>query len=121
MGHFRRRVLPGLGTALILANCFCSVYAQSMAIDGRQLFLDARKGGCAACHPVPGDTSATGKSRIGPDLAGIKARYPDRAQLREVIWDLSGRLPGTIMPPYGKHRILTEAEIDAVVRYLETL
>jgi sulfur-oxidizing protein SoxX len=121
MGHFRRRILPGLGTAIVLANCFSSVYAQTLAIDGRKLFLDTHKGGCAACHPVPGDPSITVRARIGPDLAGIKARYPDRAQLRAVIWDLSGRLPGTIMPPYGKHRILTETEIDAIVRYLEML
>ena len=106
---------------LMLACCCFTVSAQTAAVDGRQLFLDVRKGNCAACHQVPGDSSIAGKSRIGPELAGIKQRYSDRALLRAAIWDLSEKIPGTIMPPYGKHRILTETEIDAVVRYLETL
>ncbi|MEO8103495.1 MAG: sulfur oxidation c-type cytochrome SoxX [Betaproteobacteria bacterium] len=85
------------------------------------MILDARKGNCVACHYVPGIPSVPVKGALGPDLSEIRKRYPDRGQLRAAIWDLSERLPNTIMPPYGKHRILAEAEIDAVVRYLESL
>lgn len=106
---------------MILASLSCSVSAQHGSIDGRALFADVRKGNCVACHQSPGDSLATGKIRIGPDLSGIKGRYPDRALLRAIIWDQSEKLPNTVMPPYGKHRILTEAEIDAVVGYLESL
>ena len=120
MAIFRRLILSGSGAALVLASFFCSVSAQTTKFDGRQLFLDPRKGNCAACHPISGDSS-TGKGRIGPDLAGVKGRYPDRTQLRAAVWDLSATLPNTIMPPYGKHRVLTEIEIDAVVQYLESL
>jgi sulfur-oxidizing protein SoxX len=42
-------------------------------------------------------------------------------RLRNVVWDSSKTLPNTIMPPYGKHRILTDVEIDAILTYLETL
>jgi cytochrome c5 len=30
-------------------------------------------------------------------------------------------VPNTIMPPYGKNRILSDDEIDALVIYLETI
>ena len=106
-------------TALMFVSVFGGVSAQTATVDGRAIFLDARKGNCAACHQVRGDPAVSGKSRLGPDLTGNNARFPDRSQLRAAIWDLSAKLPGTIMPPYGKHRILTEGEIDALVRYLE--
>lgn len=106
---------------LVFASVIVAAIGQTKQIDGRELFTDVRKGNCVACHQIPGDSLASGKIRIGPDLAGIKARYPDRARLRAAVWDQSETLPNTIMPPYGKHRILTETEIDAVVGYLETL
>jgi sulfur-oxidizing protein SoxX len=90
-------------------------------IDGRAIFIDERKGNCAACHKVPNDAAIKSQSNIGPALEAVKARHPDRAKLRDAIWDLSRTKPNTIMPPYGKHRILTEAEIDALVTYLETI
>lgn len=86
---------------------------------GRALFLDPGKGNCASCHQAPADPAIKSTSRIGVPLAGIKSQYPDRARLRAIIWDLSATIPDTIMPPYGRHRILTEAEIDALLRYLD--
>jgi L-cysteine S-thiosulfotransferase len=90
-------------------------------INGREIFIDERKGNCAACHKVPNDTAIASQSNIGPALQAVKARFPDRAKLREAIWDYSKLKPTTIMPPYGKHRILTDAEIDALVIYLESI
>ncbi len=110
-----------IGTALIFAALASSARAQPAAIDGRELFLDPRKGNCHACHPIPNSKTIPGAARVGPDLAAIKDRYRDRDRLRAAIWDLSLTLPNTVMPPYGKHRILIEGEIDAIVRYLETL
>jgi sulfur-oxidizing protein SoxX len=31
------------------------------------------------------------------------------------------RNPDTVMPPFGKHRILTGEEIDLIVDYIQTL
>ena len=99
--------------------------AQTSAQNARALFMDERKGNCAACHKLPGDTTINSISNLGPALVNLKKLYPDRAKLRAVIWDLGQAGPNsnanTIMPPYGKNRILTEAEIDALVRYLETM
>ena len=98
--------------------------AQTAPLDGRALFVDQRKGNCAACHKTPTDALLKSASTIGPPLESIKQKYAtpaDRVRLREAIRDLSNNNPETIMPPYGKHRILTEVEINAIVVYLETL
>ncbi|MEQ1516239.1 MAG: sulfur oxidation c-type cytochrome SoxX [Usitatibacteraceae bacterium] len=98
--------------------------AQVSPQHGRALFVSERKGNCIACHRTPGDSAAKGVANIGMPLESIKQKYPapaDRARLRSAIWDMGKLKPDTIMPPYGKHHILTETEIDAIVAYLETL
>ncbi len=96
-------------------------HAQTIANEGRALFIDARRGNCTACHQLPNDPAVKSVSTLGPVLAGLKARFPERARLRAAIWDQGANKPGTSMPPYGKHRILNEAEIDKLVSYLEAL
>jgi L-cysteine S-thiosulfotransferase len=117
------RFCAGLFLIVIAASICRLADAQTPAsnppLDGRSIFIDEKKGNCAACHKVPNDTELKSQSNLGPPLQAVKARYPDDAKLRESIWDLSKTKPNTIMPPYGKNRILTEAEIDALIRYLE--
>ena len=115
-----RNRASGLATLFLLAGPLAAV-AQSTPRDGQSLFVDERKGNCAACHQVPGDAQIKSISRIGPALADIKARYPDRAKLRELIWNAGKFNANTIMPPYGKHHLLSDAEIDTLVVYVETL
>jgi len=88
---------------------------------GRALAHHQEKGNCLACHRMPLDPGAETLANIGPALSDIKRRYPDRAALRAQIWDASAKNPETIMPPYGRHRILTEAEIDLVTDYVHGL
>ena len=45
----------------------------------------------------------------------MKVRYPDRDVLRAQISDAAVKNPDTRMPPFGRNRILTEAEIDLSV------
>lgn len=85
---------------------------------GRELAFTRSKGNCLACHAIEGGELA---GNYGPPLVVMKARFPDRAVLRAQIWDASERMPNTRMPPYGRHRILTEEEIDLVVDFLLTL
>jgi L-cysteine S-thiosulfotransferase len=94
--------------------------AQANVEAGRQLTFDPRKGNCLDCHQFPSDARATTRATVGPALANIKPRFPDRAALTALIKDASIRNADTVMPPYGKHRILTDHEIDAVVAYLLT-
>jgi sulfur-oxidizing protein SoxX len=51
----------------------------------------------------------------------MKARFPDKKAMRDQIWDATVRNPNTMMPPFGKHKILTEKELDKVVDYIYTL
>ena len=85
---------------------------------GKEAAWDRRKGNCLACHMM-GDGVSPGD--IGPPLIAMKARFPDRAKLRAQIWDATASNPGSRMPPFGKHKALSETEIDAIVDYLYTL
>jgi len=58
---------------------------------------------------------------IGPALVAMKYRYPDKAKLREQIYDSTKANPNSIMPPFGKHGALSDAEIDAITEYVYTL
>lgn len=85
---------------------------------GGCLAQDVRKGNCLACHLIAGG-NITGN--IAPPLAGMQARFPDKAALRAQVWDSTVANPNTTMPPFGRHKILGEKEIDDVVEFLLTL
>ena len=110
--------------ALVLASLALapvgSVSAQdkSMVEQGKEIAFDRKKGNCLACHQIEGGTMA---GNIGPPLVAMKARFPDKSKLRAQIWDSTTNNPNTMMPPFGRHDILTEDEIDKVVEYIYTL
>jgi len=85
---------------------------------GQDIAFNNRKGNCLACHAVPGDPKAVTNANIGPPLIAMKARFPDKNKLREQIWDATKANPYSPMPPYGKHQILTEQELDKVLDYV---
>src|ERR1700738_4152978 len=92
--------------------------AQSAAAEGQKIAFDRGKGNCLTCHEIKGgDLPGT----IGPALKDIKSRYPDRNDLVAILTDETKRNPQTVMPPFGRNRILTEQEINAVVDFLQTL
>ena len=86
--------------------------------DGRQLVTERAKGNCLACHAVA-DGQLPGN--IGPPLLAMRARFPEREVLREQIWDATDRNPDSRMPPFGRHGILTDQEIEQIIDYLYTL
>src|SRR3954449_6865789 len=92
--------------------------AQSSVSEGQKLAFDRSKGNCLTCHEIKGgDLPGT----IGPALKDIKSKYPDRSELVAIISDETKRNPQTVMPPFGRNRLLTEQEINAVVDFLQTL
>jgi len=110
----------------ILFSLIASLGLATMAFadeqaDGRSLAFDKKKGNCLACHAIPGDPKAEAAGNIGPPLVNMKARYPDRAKLRAKIWDATVTNPDTVMPPFGRNKILTEKEIDLVTDYVQGL
>ena len=90
-------------------------------MPGQAIAFDNKKGNCLACHSIPGDPKADTMANIAPPLVAMKSRYPDRAKLRDQIWDASKANPRTSMPPFGKHKIVTEQELDKIVDYIQSL
>lgn len=86
--------------------------------EGRAIAHDQLRGNCLACHRIPGDPTAVTAATLGPVLENLARRFPGRAALRAQVADAGARNPDTIMPLYGRHRILTDREIDQVVDYL---
>lgn len=120
-----RRLLSGLGTLVLAALVAVLVPAAgtlaqqaSAAEEGKQIAFDRRKGNCLACHMI-GDGDLAGN--IGPPLLAMQQRFPDKAVLRAQVWDATVKNPHSVMPPFGRNRILTEEEIDKIVDYLYTL
>ncbi len=85
---------------------------------GKAVSVDRKKGNCLACHAMD-DGALPGN--IGPPLVSMKLRYPDKAKLRDQIWDATKRNPNSIMPPFGRHKMLSEEEIDNITDYIYTL
>ena len=92
--------------------------AQTNVVEGQKLAFDRAKGNCLSCHEIKGGDLP---GSIGPALRDIKSKYPDRADLVAILTDESRRNPLTAMPPFGRNRILTEQEINAIVDFLQTL
>jgi L-cysteine S-thiosulfotransferase len=112
--------IPALAVALLIGvAAFASPGgAQSAVAEGQKLAFDRGKGNCLTCHEIKGgDFPGT----VGPALKDIKSKYPDRNELVAIVSDETKRNPQTVMPPFGRNRILTEKEIDAVVDFLQTL
>jgi sulfur-oxidizing protein SoxX len=51
----------------------------------------------------------------------MKARFPEKAKLRAQIWDATKANPNSMMPPFGKHEVLSDKEIDAITEWVWTL
>jgi sulfur-oxidizing protein SoxX len=113
-------LLQALAVAFLIGTTACpgAAHAQSAAAEGQKIAFDRGKGNCLTCHDIKGgDLPGT----IGPPLKDLKSKYPDRNDLVAIVSDETKRNPQTVMPPFGRNRILTEQEINTVVDFLQTL
>lgn len=85
---------------------------------GRQIAFDRAKGNCVSCHVIAG---AESPGSIGPVLTAIQTRFPSKRELAKQIWDPTVRNPDAVMPPFGRHEILTPKEFADVVSFVWTL
>lgn len=90
----------------------------SVADQGKSIAFNRKKGNCLACHKMKGGKL---EGNIGPELINIKARYPNKETLHAQIWDATVNNPNTMMPPFGKYKILSEEEVDKVVEFIHSL
>jgi len=115
---FTRKSLLFVALAVGLAAMSAPAAAQSGVADGKKLAFDRGKGNCLVCHIIKGGEYP---GTLGPELVDIKSKYPNREELVAIIFDETKRNPLTVMPPFGRNRILTAKEIDAIVDFLQTL
>ena len=127
MQHFARKLfVSALTLAALTGTLLVSAISPAIAADkemsviekGKAVAVDRKKGNCLACHAM-GDGKLPGD--IGPPLVSMKLRYPDKSKLRDQIWDATRKNGNSIMPPFGKHRMLSEEQIDQIVEYVYTL
>ncbi|GMR08789.1 MAG: sulfur oxidation c-type cytochrome SoxX [Gammaproteobacteria bacterium] len=107
-----------VGSLAIAPELFAAEKKMTPAQKGKKVAESRKKGNCFACHAYEGVTMP---GNIGPPLVAMKARYPDKAKLRAQVWDATKANPGTSMPPFGRHEILSEKDIDYLVEWLYTL
>ena len=112
------RFLAALAVYVVLSGGALYGADSSPLEQGKSIAYDRGSGNCLACHAMD-DGELPGN--VAPPLLQMKLRFPDRAVLREQIWDPTIRNPQSVMPPYGRNMILTEQQLDLVVDYLYTL
>lgn len=89
--------------------------------SGLELFVQKDKGNCIACHQLPAGAGPATRADVGPALDGTRMRALGKPALRDLLVDPAKANPATLMPPYGRHRILEPAEIDKLVEFLNAL
>ena len=82
-----------------------AAYAQSGVADGKKLAFDRGKGNCLVCHVIKGGENP---GTLGPELVDLKSKYPNREELVEIVFDETKRNPLSVMPPFGRNRILND-------------
>ncbi len=105
------------GYMMLVAGIPMTALSEQTA-KGKALATQRSKGNCLACHVIA-DGELPGN--IGPPLFAMKARFPDPEILRKQIWDATSNNPDSRMPPFGRHGILSDEEIDLIIQYLFTL
>ena len=105
-------------TAALALTPISTASAETAIEKGKALSFDRKLGNCLACHAMDDGKLAC---NIGPPLISMKLRYPDKAKLRAQIWDATEMNGNTIMPPFGKHNMLSEEQIDLITDYVYTL
>lgn len=110
-----------IALAALAALAFACASARAQAPGGARIFVDPQKGNCIACHQVSDPAAPKTRSDVGPRLEGARMRAIGRDRLRALLTDPMANNPETMMPPYGRHRILDASEIDRVIDYLYAL
>ena len=105
-------------TAIIFTLCLGNTAQSSDIEEGKKLTFDRKKGNCLACHMMD-DGELAGNN--GPPLIAMKARFPNKQDLFDQIWDPTENDPNSFMPPFGKHGAISKTEINKIIEYLYTL
>ncbi len=108
--------ITGLGLASTTVNAAGS--SKTDIEKGQEIAFSRKKGNCLACHNIKGGKLP---GNIAPPLIAMQQRFPDKAKLRAQIFDSTVANPNSIMPPFGRHKILSDKEIDLVAEFIHQL
>jgi len=86
-------------------------------MDAVKIMINPNIGNCTACHAIPAAPQLVAGD-VGPPFIGMKGRFPDFAKLKAAIADQKVFSPETIMPPFGRNKILTPEQIDVIAQYI---
>ena len=78
---------------IIFLGISSHVYADAIK-KGKKLAFERKKGNCLACHLIE-DGELAGNA--GPPLLAMKARFPNKKDLFNKIWDATKSNPHTFM------------------------
>lgn len=93
----------------------------SEAMKGWCTAISRRKGNCLACHTAvvnPWPEALPPGGNIGPPFVAMNKRFKTKEELRAQIWDATESNPESSMPPFGKHKLISETDIDNIVEWL---
>lgn len=113
----KNKVVLALSGFLLAGTCIVNAAeSQSSNIDnGKRLALEY----CQACHQYTGTEQA---GNVAPPFVGMKARFPDRKKLFNIIYDPQVAMnKDTMMPPFGRNELLVDGEIEQIIDFLYTL
>lgn len=111
------KTTPGSSAAAPAADA--KKEAKPLEMDPKKLYSSSAKGmgNCSACHAIPAEEKLVAGD-IGPPMIGMKARFPDIEKLKAAIADQKAFAPDTIMPPFGRNKLLTPEQIDVIAQYI---
>ena len=91
------------------------VLADTSVAEGKKLALEY----CVACHQFTGTNQA---GSLGPPLLVMKSRFPDRKTIYNIIYDPAVAIkPHTMMPPFGRNKLIKKEEIHKIIDFLYSL
>jgi len=109
-------VMMLIGAAALAPTAAMAVDSE-LAAKGKKVAENRKKGNCFTCHSYTGSHLA---GNMGPPLNGISKRK-SRKEIYDQIWDATKANPNTTMPPFGKHEVLSNSDINAITEWVLTL
>ncbi len=124
MKHIKTKLFTSVASALVIGGLAISTGAAAAEKQekpktplekGRDLTITM----CQACHHFEGTDQA---GTLGPPIVAMKARFPEKKRLYDIIYDPHVAIKSdTMMPPFGRNGLLDDKEIGLIIDYLYTL
>ena len=111
-------IFSGAATAASVPDTILGGAEDTILEVGQKLAFDRKKGNCLACHTVGGGISP---GNIAPALIAMSTRYKNKEVLKAQIYDATTNNPESAMPPFGKHGVISDKELNAIVEFIWSL